>query len=260
MKANYDNWVPKKMIAELAAGSGVLAAGAAGTGLLGKGKTSKVISCIEGTGALVCGAAAVWSAYASAQFSYDGKRKLAQRIVEGTAGYIHLPDGGVGLDVGCGSGALTIAAAKRNPQARMVGMDRWGADYSNYSMALCRQNAEAEHTPNTSFRKGDAARLPFADCAFDAVTSNYVYHNIPCRNRQALLLETLRVLKKGGTFAIHDLMSSSRYGDMEAFCEKLRAMGYAHVELIDTADGLFMSRSEAAALFLSGSSLLYGTK
>ena len=32
-----------------------------------------------------------------------------------------------------------------------------------------------------------------------------------------LLRETLRVLKKGCTFAIHDLMEPARYGDMEEF-------------------------------------------
>ena len=47
-----------------------------------------------------------------------------------------------------------------------------------------------------------------------------------------LLLETLRVLKKGGTFAIHDLM--------QAFVQKLREMGYERVELIDTTTGKFM--------------------
>lgn len=41
-------------------------------------------------------------------------------------------------------------------------------------------------------------KLDFPDGAFDAVTSNYVYHNFPSRDRQAILLETLRVLKKGG--------------------------------------------------------------
>ena len=56
---------------------------------------------------------------------------------------------------------------------------------------------------------------------FDAVTSNYVYHNITGADKQALLLETLRILKKGGTFAIHDLMSPGRYGDMQA-----KAQGY----------------------------------
>ena len=54
------------------------------------------------------------------------------------------------------------------------------------------------------------------------------------------MLETLRVLKKGGTFANHDLMSERRYGDMQAFVQKLREMGYERVELIDTSTGKFI--------------------
>lgn len=132
----------------------------------------------------------------------------------------------MGLDVGCGSGALTIACAKRNPQGRMVGIDRWGKDYGEFSLPLCQNNAKAEGVSNTEFQKSDATKLPFADETFDAVTSNYVYHNISGVDKQQLLLETLRTLKKGGTFAIHDLMGKNRYGDMEAFCKKLREMGY----------------------------------
>lgn len=67
-------------------------------------------------------------------------------------------------------------------------------------------------------------------------------------------------MKKGGTFAIHDIMSKQRYGDMRAFCDELRAAGYERVELIDTANGRFMSRSEAALMFLAGSTLLVGRK
>ena len=93
---------------------------------------------------------------------------------------------------------------------------------------------------NASFRRGNAVKLDFPDESFDAVTSNYVYHNITGADKQALLLETLRVLKKGGTFAIHDLMSPRRYGDMQAFVQKLRDMGYERVELIDTTDGSFI--------------------
>ncbi len=44
------------------------------------------------------------------------------------------------------------------------------------------------------FEEGNAANLPFEDESFDAVTSNYVYHNIVGKNKQKLLLETLRVL------------------------------------------------------------------
>lgn len=50
------------------------------------------------------------------------------------------------------------------------------------------------------------------------------------------------MLKKGGTFAIHDLMSKARYGDMEKFKQKLLDMGYEKVELIDTANGMFMTK------------------
>ena len=98
------------------------------------------------------------------------------------------------------------------------------------------------------------------DESFDAVTSNYVYHNIAGKDKQALLLETLRVLKKGGTFAIHDLMSPGRYGDMQAFVQKLRDMGYERVELMDTTDGSFMTPKEAKRLMLRGSTLLVGRK
>ena len=38
-------------------------------------------------------------------------------------------------------------------------------------------------------------KLDFPDESFDAVTSNYVYHNIAGKDKQQLLLETLRVLK-----------------------------------------------------------------
>ena len=68
------------------------------------------------------------------------------------------------------------------------------------------------------------------------------------------------MLKKGGTFAIHDLMSKARYGDMDAFVSKLKAMGYEDVRLIDTTDGSFMSRKEAVLLGLGGSTLLVGKK
>ena len=116
-----------------------------------------------------------------------------------------------------------------------------------------------EGVGNVSFARGDAAALDFPDGSFDAVVSNYVYHNVP-GDRQALLLESLRVLKKGGVFAIHDIFSKAKYGDMQAFVRKLQDMGYAQVSLIDSTDGKFMSRGEAAWMGLSGSALLVGRK
>ena len=164
------------------------------------------------------------------------------------------------MDVGCGSGALTIACAKRNPRAQMVGIDRWGKEYASFNLPLCERNAEAEGVRNVSFVRGNAVKLGFTDGTFDAVTSNYVYHNIKGKDKQQLLVETLRVLKKGGTFAIHDIMSPREYGDMRAFVKKLKECGYEKVELVDTTDGLFLTKKESRTYMLAHSKLLVGKK
>jgi len=193
-------------------------------------------------------------------FSYNGTRQMSKQIIEGVSAYVTIPEHGKGLDVGCGSGALTIAVAKRNPKTLMVGIDRWGGEYASYSRALCEKNAAAEGVGNTIFIKGNALKLDFDDGTFDTVCSNYVYHNIPSRNRQAILLETLRVLKKGGTFAIHDIFARALYGDMNAFMQKLKDMGYERVEMIDTTNGMFMTPWEATWMLCRGSAILTGKK
>lgn len=261
MKADYKNWVPRGMIWGF--GAGCLAAAAVFAAcrmLMAEGVLRTVLLIINAATAVVLLAATVWLAYLHCMFSYDGKRQLSRQIVEGTADYVTIPDGGSGLDVGCGSGALTIACAKRNPKAQMIGIDRWGKEYASYNKPLCESNAQAEGASNVRFQKGNALLLDFPDETFDAVTSNYVYHNITGANKQDCLRETLRVLKKGGCFAIHDIMSKARYGDMEAFAQQLRDEGYAHVELIDTTNGMFMNRKEALIMELSGSTLLVGRK
>ena len=232
-----------------------------GTGLILHGTARVVCALVLGIGTLVLAFFALWMGILHRTFDYNGKRKLAKTIVEGTAQYVRIPDGGTSLDVGCGSGALTIACAKRNPRARMVGCDIWSGAYKVvFTKTRCEENARAEGVANASFEEGNAVQLPFPDGSFDTVTSNYVYHNIAGHDKQALLEETLRVLKKGGTFAIHDLMSPARYGDMDAFVRKLKTQGYTEVTLIDTTDGMFMGRREAVWLGLGGSTLLVGRK
>ena len=126
------------------------------------------------------------------------------------------------LDVGCGSGALSIRAALTWQETKVVGIDYWAPVY-NYSQALCEKNAVSEGAGDRcTFCRGDANKLDFPDGSFDAVVSNYVYHNITGADKQQLLLETLRVLKKGGVFALNDEMKPGMYGDMEAFAQKLR--------------------------------------
>ncbi len=261
MKPDYKNWMPKGMICGGFAVTLVflilfILFGL--TGIVG-GTLKTVLFIILLILTIISCAVSVWMILLYRAFSYNGKRQMSRQIIQGVASYVTVPDGGKILDVGCGSGALAIAVAKRNPNAEIIGIDRWGKEYASYNRQLCERNARAEKVNNTRFQQGNAVKLDFADETFDAVTSNYVYHNIP-GDRQAYLLETLRVLKKGGAFALHDIFSKSKYGDMQAFVKKLKAMGYEEVELIDTADGKFMTKFESIWMELYGSALLVGKK
>ena len=200
-----------------------------------------------------------WISWIRRQYAFGGggvmervhKKILSQRDYDGQ---------GALRDVGCGSGALSIRAALAWPQARVVGVDYWAAVY-HYNQVLCEKNAESEGVADRCrFQHGDARRLDFPDESFDAVASNYVYHNITGADKRELLLETLRVLKKGGVFALNDEMKPRMYGDMEAFAQDLRDMGYREVRLIDTATEAFGCRRRAALLMLGESRMLVGRK
>ena len=263
MKPDYKNWVPRGLLFLLGGMAAVCLAVCIVFGMAGvatEGGLRIALGVLFGAAFLLFAVLTGIFANMYCAFSYNGKRKISKRVIEGIAKYVTLPDGGSGLDVGCGSGALTIACAKRNPRAQMVGVDRWGQEYASFSLPLCERNAKAEGVGNVSFMRGNAVELAFPDGTFDAVTSNYVYHNIKGKDKQQLLSETLRVLKKGGTFALHDIMSPREYGDMPAFVKKLKDSGYEAAALIDTADGLFLSAKESGRYMLKHSVLLVGKK
>ena len=142
MKPDYKNWIPKGMMFSLIAGTALslallLVFVVFGIGV--SGKLRVVLGVVFGIAFVVCAKYTQWCVYAYRSFSYDGERKLSKQIIDGTAEHITLPEGGVGLDIGCGSGALTIACAKRNPQGKMIGIDRWGEEYASFSLPLCEK-------------------------------------------------------------------------------------------------------------------------
>ena len=263
-KPDYKNWVPASLLRNFIGGTiiaFILFIIFAGTDLVFSGSLRIICGIILGIVVLILLFSSIMLSFMYRSFDYKGKRKLAKTIIEGVAQYVEIPDGGVGLDVGCGSGALTIACAKRNPKATMVGCDIWSGSYKvEFSKKICEDNAKAEGVSNVRFEEGNAVKLPFEDESFDMVTSNYVYHNIMGHNKQKLLLETLRVLKKGGVFAIHDLIKKSNYGDIEKFIEELKKEGYQDIKLIDTTRGIFIDPKEAKLLGLSGSKIFIGRK
>ena len=204
--------------------------------------------------ALLC-----WCGWIRKQYAFGGGGMM-ERTHQCLLAHLGFDGKGTLLDVGCGSGALSIRAALTWPEAQVTGIDYWGVAYG-YGQPMCEKNAESEGVGfRCAFRHGDANKLDFPDESFDAVVSNYVYHNIMGSDKRALLLETLRVLKKGGVFALNDEMKPHMYGNMEAFAQELRDMGYADVRLIDTAQEAFGSRRRAAMMMLGDSRMLVGRK
>lgn len=200
-----------------------------------------------------------WITWIRRQYAF-GKGGMMEKVHQTILSNLDFDGKGQLLEVGCGSGAMVNRAALTWPAAKVVGLDYWGAMY-NYSKAVCEKNARSEGVDDRcAFVHGDANKLDFPDESFDAVISNYVYHNIMGADKQALLLESLRVLKKGGVFVLHDNMKPQMYGDMNAFAKKLRDMGFEKAEYVETAAAIFGSKSRAALMMLGDSAMIVGRK
>jgi ubiquinone/menaquinone biosynthesis C-methylase UbiE len=146
------------------------------------------------------------------------------------------------LDIGCGSGSLTIELAKKYKEARVMGIDYWGNQWE-YSKKACEKNAEIEGVAEqVTFQKASAAVLPFDDDSMDVVVSNLVFHEVGgVKDKRELVREALRVVKKGGKFVFQDLFLWKRlYGKNDELIETIRSWGIKEVEFVNTSKLAFI--------------------
>lgn len=118
------------------------------------------------------------------------------------------------LDLGCGRGAVLIAAAERLPRGRAVGIDLWHTkDQTGNDMGTAQSNARAMGVADrVELRTADMTALPFADASFDVVTSALAIHNIPsAQGRATAVDEAVRVLRPGGRLVVADIRHVSDY-------------------------------------------------
>ena len=124
------------------------------------------------------------------------------------------------LDIGCGRGAVLLAAAKRLPRGRAVGVDVWSAtDQSGNAEPVTRHNAALEGVADRiELHTTDMRKLPFNDDSFDVIVSSLAIHNVPGAGERAKALrEAARVLKKGGRLMIVDIRHTRQYArELEA--------------------------------------------
>ena len=95
------------------------------------------------------------------------------------------------LDVGCGTGVVSITAAR-------LGAHATGLDLTPELLQRARENARISEVA-VEFHEGDAEALPFADSSFDVVLSQFGHIFAP--RPEIAIAEMLRVLKPGGTIA-----------------------------------------------------------
>lgn len=98
------------------------------------------------------------------------------------------------LDIGCGTGRLTIPLARH---VRSV----TGLDISQAMLDEAARKARAAGH-EVSFRQGDMANLPFESESFDAVVSILALMHVPPEDRQRVFAEIRRVLRPGGVLVI----------------------------------------------------------
>lgn len=99
-----------------------------------------------------------------------------------------LPRGGRMLDVATGTGDIAYEALRRDPSARVVGLD-----LTREMMLAGRGKHAGQHFP---FAEGDALALPFPDGVFDAACSGFMMRNVV--DVAAAFAEQARVVKPGG--------------------------------------------------------------
>jgi ubiquinone/menaquinone biosynthesis C-methylase UbiE len=117
-------------------------------------------------------------------------------------------------DVACGDGGFLADVARAFPaMGGLIGLDMSPA----YVRAA---QGRLLDRPKVRLAVGDAAALPFADASLDAITSIYLFHELPPKIRTQVAAEFARVLKPGGTFVFAD---SLQYGDDPALDRLLEA-------------------------------------
>ena len=125
----------------------------------------------------------------------------ARRLRSCTADLARLLPGESVLDVGCGTGDLTLEVARRIGSSGLVA----GIDAAPEMVARASQKARRRHLA-IDFRVEPVERLTFTDQTFDVVVSSLVFHHLPEALKRQALAEIRRVLKPGGRLLLVDLL------------------------------------------------------
>ena len=110
----------------------------------------------------------------------------------------HIEPGQCVLDLGCGTGTLTVLIKTLHPEADVAGVDG-----DTEVLDLAKAKAERADV-NIKWDHGLAFELPYPDQSFDRVLTSLMLHHLTSDNKRRTFREVLRVLRPGGGLYIVD--------------------------------------------------------
>lgn len=136
------------------------------------------------------------------------------------------------LEIGCGTGNLTLRVKRHRPTASVIGLDPDQPALTNARRKADRRGLAVQ------FDHGYADELPYPDASQDRVLSSLMFHHLEEDGKTRALSEALRVLRPGGELHLLDFADGARSRRLperirdnadDRIPERLRAAGFADV-------------------------------
>lgn len=122
------------------------------------------------------------------------------------------------LDVACGTGRTLRQLRAMLPKAALFGTDLSPTYLRKANQLLSHNAAEVPQLV-----QANAEDLPYQENFFEAVTSVFLFHELPGQARQRVIEECYRVLQPGGTFVICDSIQLSDSEELTPMMEGFAA-------------------------------------
>ncbi len=129
------------------------------------------------------------------------------------------------LDLGCGTGTLTLMLKRAHPEAHITGVDG-----DSEVLNIARDKSRGT---DIQWEEGLVSSLPYPDSAFDRVVTSLVIHHLVTDDKRLAFREIFRVLKPRGE--LHVLDFGAPHSSLSRFMTKYMR----HLEeTADNFDGL----------------------